>query len=145
MHLRSYLGIREAMAAVKAVMAEADRRPGRPIATTVVDHRGDLICFAAMGEVNTALARQNALKKAYTSACMRVNVRDMEARAAAQGIGSIVNYGNPNFTGGAGGLVITQVSDGMVMGGIGVSGRSNDEDEELAVAGLAALRQAWAS
>ena len=145
MHLRQYLGIREAMAAVKAIMAEADRVPGRPISAVVVDHRGDLLCLAAMGEVNTALARQNAFKKAYTSACMRVNVRDMEARAQAQGIGSIAGYGNPNFTGGMGGLVVTRASDGAVMGGVGVSGRSNEEDEELAIVGLAALEQAWAS
>ena len=49
MHLRQYLGIREAMAAVKAIMAEADRVPGRPISAVVVDHRGDLLCLAAMG------------------------------------------------------------------------------------------------
>lgn len=145
MHSRAYLGIKEAMAAVKAIMNEADRVPGRPIATAVLDHRGDLVCFASMGEVNTALARQNAFKKAYTSACMRVNVRDMEARAVAQGIGSVANYGNPNFTGGAGGLVVAHPSDDSIMGGIGVSGRSNEEDEELALVGLAALQQAWAS
>jgi uncharacterized protein GlcG (DUF336 family) len=123
------------------MMRAADERPGRPIAVAVVDPRGDLICFSANAEVNTALARQNAIKKAFTSACMRVNTQGFAERAKSMGM-AIADFGQPNFTGGGGGIVITRPSDGLVLGGLGVSGRTNEEDQELAEVGLQAVMEA---
>lgn len=141
MHRRPYLGLEEALAGVRATMRAAEERPGRPIAVAAVDPRGDLICFAANGEVNTALARQNAFKKAFTSACMRVNTKDLAEQAKSRGT-TIADFGQPNFMGGGGGMVITRPSDRLVLGGLGVSGRTNEEDQELAEVGLQAVTEA---
>jgi uncharacterized protein GlcG (DUF336 family) len=135
---RSVLGLSEALAAVDAVLAETKVRPGRPIAVTVVDHHGDMIAFACEAAANPALARQNAYKKAFTSACMRVDSGAYGERLRSQGPSPEI--GNPNFTGGAGGLVIVS-SDGTILGGLGVSGRPDGaEDEALALAGKRALQ-----
>jgi uncharacterized protein GlcG (DUF336 family) len=136
---RAVLSLAEAMAAIEAVLAETQVRSGRPIAVAVVDHHGDLVGFACEAEANPALARQNAYKKAYTSACMRVDSGTFGERLKGQGV-SVTEMGNPNFTGGAGGLVIT-AGDGTILGGLGVSGRPDGaEDEALAQAGKRALQ-----
>jgi uncharacterized protein GlcG (DUF336 family) len=135
---RSVLGLSEAMAAVDAVLAETKVRPGRPIAVVVVDHHGDMVAFACEAEANPALARQNAYKKAYTSACMRVDSGAFGERLRGQS--SSGEIANPNFTGGAGGLVITG-GDGTILGGLGVSGRPDGADDEaLAQAGKRMLQ-----
>ena len=136
---RAVISLSEAMTAVDAVLAETKARPGRPIAVVVVDHHGDMVAFACEAGANPALARQNAYKKAYTSACMRVDSAAFGARLRGQG-SAPVEIGNPNFTGGAGGLVIA-AGDGTILGGLGVSGRPDGaEDEALAQAGLRVLR-----
>ena len=43
-------------------------------------------------------------------------------------------FGNSNFFAGGGGAVVV-ASDGTILGGIGVSGRTNEEDEEIAQEG----------
>lgn len=136
---RSVISLSEAMTAIEAVLAETKVRPGRPIAVVVVDHHGDMVAFACEAGANPALARQNAYKKAYTSACMRVDSKTFGDRLRGQGA-SAIEIGNPNFTGGAGGLVIA-AGDGTILAGLGVSGRPDGaEDEALAQAGLRALQ-----
>lgn len=135
---RRVISLSEALTAIEAVLAEAKVRPGRPIAVVVVDHHGDLVAFACEAEANPALARQNAYKKAYTSACMRVDSKTFGERLRSQGA-SPSEIGNPHFTAGAGGLVIAG-GDGTVLAGLGVSGRPDGaEDEALAQAGMRAL------
>jgi uncharacterized protein GlcG (DUF336 family) len=126
------------MLAVRAILDAAVARPGRPIAAMVVDHHGDMVAFVCEAGANPALARQNAYKKAYTSACMRVDSGAYGDRLRIQG--ATPEQLNASFTGGAGGLVIVD-SDGTILGGIGVSGRPDGADDEaLAQAGLQALR-----
>lgn len=140
---RDVLGLTESLAALEAMLEAAERIPGRPVAIAIGDERGDLVCFAAMEGVNPALARQNARKKAYMAACMRADTQAVTERMRAQGM-SLLELGNPQFFGGGGGLVVTRTADGLVMGGIGVSGRTGEEDEEIAKIGLAVLKQAAA-
>ncbi len=137
MQKRRVLGLAEAMTALHAILQAAVDRPGRPIAATVVDHHGDMVAFVCEAGANPALARQNALRKAYTSACMRVDSGTYGERLMGQGIAPEAL--NPRFTGGAGGLLIAS-RDGTILGGIGVSGRPDGADDEaLARAGLLAL------
>ncbi len=137
MQKRRALGLAEAMAALRAILQAAVERPGQPIAATVVDHHGDMVAFVCEAGANPALARQNALKKAYTSACMRVDSETFGQRL--KGSGSAPEALNPRFTGGAGGLVIA-ARDGTILGGLGVSGRPDGaEDEAIARAGLEAI------
>jgi uncharacterized protein GlcG (DUF336 family) len=138
MQKRKVLGLAEAMAAVDAVIAEAAVRPGRPVAAVVLDHHGDMIAFLCEAGANPALARQNAFKKAFTSACMRVDSAVFGERRRAQGPPREILH--PNFTEGGAGLVII-ASDGTILGGLGVSGRPSDaEDTALADAGMRALQ-----
>jgi uncharacterized protein GlcG (DUF336 family) len=110
--------------------------PRRPAAVVVVDHHGDVLASACMGGANPAMARQNAFKKAYTAACMRSDTAALEQHL--KGIGrSVRDFPNPNFSGGPGGLVLRR--DGVILGGIGVSGRSGEEDQLIALAGLRAF------
>ena len=48
--------------------------------------------------------------------------------------GGLAFFGNANFFAGGGGAVVV-ASDGTILGGIGVSGRTNEEDEEIAQVG----------
>jgi glc operon protein GlcG len=138
MHATPVLGLEEARVALDAMLVAAEAKPGRPVALAVVDNHGDLVCFACMAGANPALARQNALKKAYTSACMRTDSGVFAERTKAVGR-TIADLGNPELVLDAGGAVIARESDGAILGGIGVSGRSSEEDEEIARAGRAAL------
>jgi glc operon protein GlcG len=130
---RKTLGLAESRAAVNAMLAKATAMGGRPVALVVCDDRGDVICQVAMAGVNAALARQNAFKKAYTSAVTRADSSALAERV--KGVpGGLAFFGNANFFAGGGGAVVV-ASDGTILGGIGVSGRTNEEDEEIAQAG----------
>jgi glc operon protein GlcG len=136
-HMRKTLGLAETRAAINAMLAKARDMGGRPVALVVCDDRGDVICQIAMAGVNAALARQNAFKKAYTSAVMRIDTQGFEERVKDMP-GGVAYFGNPSFFAGGGGAVLV-VGDGTVIGGIGVSGRTNEEDEEIAQTGKTTL------
>ena len=137
MRTRQTLGLAESRQALAEMLRKADEMGGRPIAIAVMDDRGELICFAAQAGVNAALARQNATKKAYTSACMRQDTLDFEERARGSPQG-LAGFGNPSlFTGGGGAVVVAP--DGTILGGLGVSGRTAEEDEEIVQAGKALI------
>ena len=137
MRTRKTLGLVESRQALAEMLRKADEMGGRPIAIAIMDDRSELICFAAEAGVNAALARQNATKKAYTSACMRADTLDFEERVKASPQG-LAGFGNPNlFIGGGGAVVIAP--DGTIMGGLGVSGRTAEEDEEIVQTGKALI------
>ena len=134
---RKTLGLAESREAVNAMLAKATAMGGRPVALVVCDDRGDVICQVAMAGVNAALARQNAFKKAYTSAVTRADSSALAERV--KGVpGGLAFFGNANFFAGGGGTVVA-ASDGTILGGIGVSGRTNEEDEAIAQAGKALM------
>lgn len=139
MQQRTFLGINEAMAGIRAMQQGAIDHPGRPVALIIVDHHGEMVAFSCQANANAALARQNAFKKAYTSACMRAHLRDFTQRLKDQGSAALTM--NPSFTSGLGGMVIA-TSDGVILGGIGVSGRTDQEDQDLADTGLGAVKKA---
>ena len=141
-HTRKTLGLAESRAALDAMIAKARDMGGRPVAIVLCDDRGGAICQAAMAGVNSALARQNAFRKAYTSACMRIDTLGFAERVNAMP-GGLAGLGNPHFFAGGGGVVLA-AGDGMIIGGIGVSGRTNEEDEEIAQAGKAVVLSIWA-
>ena len=137
MRTRKTLGLAESRQALAEMLRKADEMGGRPIAIAIMDDRGELICFAAQAGVNAALARQNANKKAYTSACMRQDTLDFEERAKGSPQG-LAGFGNPGLFIGGGGAVVIAL-DGTIMGGLGVSGRTAEEDEEIVQVGKALI------
>jgi len=138
MHATPMLGLSDARRALVAMLDAAEARPGRPVAVVIVDGHGDMVTFACMAGANPALARQNAFKKAYTAACMRTDTRAFAERILGSGR-TLADFGTDALILDSGGLVITREANGPVLGGIGVSGRSSEEDEEIALAGRATL------
>ena len=132
-HQRKTLGLAESRAAIDAMIIKANEMGGRPIALVVVDDRGEVIAQIAQAGVNAALARQNAFKKAYTSAVTRADTLKFEERIKSIP-GGLAFFGNANFFAGGGGTVLI-AHDNTILGGIGVSGRTNEEDEIIAQAG----------
>ncbi|MCM2678860.1 GlcG/HbpS family heme-binding protein [Echinimonas agarilytica] len=105
------------------------------IAVSVCDGHGELVCFTKMdgcGLPSITLAQN----KAYTSARERQPCGNLGtwARETGKDLGY---WTDPKVTGFKGGLPIINNDD--VIGGIGVSGLSEEEDEALAeeVLGLA--------
>lgn len=134
---RLTLGITEAFQSLRGMLEKATEMGGRPIAVVVCDDRGIVVCRAAMAGVNAALARQNAFKKAYTSAVMRVDTLEFAERVSAMP-DRLATFGNANLFAGGGGAVLI-AEDGTILGGIGVSGRTNEEDEAIAQHGKSAV------
>ena len=101
----------------------------------VVDPAGRLLCLKRMdGCANGPAAFAEV--KATTAASVHGNTRDLKDRYADR-VGQVVNMvaaNQPNggFWVGAGGVLIT-LEDGTVVGAVGVSGGSADEDEHCGV------------
>ena len=123
----------KAEAGLKAVFAAAAKDGKPPIAVAIVDRHGDLIHFARM---DGAPVRSSTLapNKAYTAARMERNTADILKTIQDRRI-DIAFFGDPRYCGLPGGLVVK--NGDTTVGGIGVSGRSSEEDHEL---GLIALR-----
>jgi uncharacterized protein GlcG (DUF336 family) len=101
----------------------------------VVDAEGDLVAFARMDGAGY-LARSMALRKAYTAARMGSDSGAFGDRMRGV-VPTLTELGDPMLIGFKGGVCIR--TGDTVLGAIGVSGRSADDDEELARAALAAL------
>lgn len=99
------------------------------IAVAVVDSHGELLGFARMDDVSVqaGLLAQN---KAYTSARDRQLSGNLGAWARETGK-QLSYWTDPKITGFMGGVPVEQ--DGQVVGAIGISGLSEQDDEALAV------------
>lgn len=102
------------------------------IAIAVCGPEGELIAFLRMDESSPAASRI-AQNKAYTASIDRKSTKKM---------GEFMNdanrpptfWGDPRITGFGGGVPV--VLNGKVIGGIGISGLSEDEDERIANAAI---------
>jgi uncharacterized protein GlcG (DUF336 family) len=108
-----------------------------PMSFAVVDAGGYLIALVRMDGA-ALLTPSVAHSKAYTAALFRRTSAEMGALAETrpQFFNSIVNIGAVPLIAGGGGLPIRQ--NGEVVGGIGGSGGTPDQDVECAQAGLTA-------
>ena len=136
MYQREVLGLDEARAAVEAIIAEASKEPERPIAVAVVDDRGDPVYLARMDR-SFSLFADMSMNKAYTAARFRRDTLEFAERQRRSNK-TLAGFGDSKITDQAGGLCIKK-PDGTSLGGIGVSGRSGDENVALASVGLKAM------
>jgi len=132
------LSLEEADRAIRAILAEAVKDPRRPITAAVVDDRGDLIAYARMDGARLITTRL-AFTKAYTAARMRRNTGEVQEMLKTQGW-TVADLGDPNLTSVRGGVAVIREGTDEALGGIGVSGLRAEEDEELALLGLKAMR-----
>lgn len=107
-----------------------------PMTFAVVDAGGYLIALARMDGAGL-LTPSIAQSKAYTAAVFRRTSAEMGklAETRPQFFASIANIGAVPLIAGGGGLPIRQ--GGEIIGGVGASGGTPDQDVECAQAGLA--------
>ncbi len=124
----------QAQALLTQALSDAQKHQ-QAIAAAVTDSHGELIGFARMDDVSlhAAVLAQN---KAYTSARDRQRSGDLGkwARETGKDMGY---WTDAKITGIAGGAPIS--IDGKVVGALGVSGLSEEEDESLAVRSIDAI------
>lgn len=131
---QSVLSHADAMRILNAVLAGIKER-GVTAAVAVADDHGELLAFARTDGCLLApiVIAQN---KAFTAARERRPSRVVGDSARA-GNWQFTNFGDPRYTGFGGGVPI--VVAGRVVGGVGVSGLTDAEDEELALIGAAVV------
>lgn len=149
MFKRDVLGLKEAQAALAAILEQASKNPGQPVSIAIVDDHCELVCAARMDGA-TPMFNYMALKKARSCAMTGKNTRSWQEFLGKR------NYTTVDFVPDAtritGGIAVIRAGDenagdsrpgeNEVFGGIGVSGRSGDEDEALSIIGLKALQKA---
>jgi uncharacterized protein GlcG (DUF336 family) len=145
MYEKATLGLEEGMRAVEAALAAARSASPRTwpgIAVAVVDKEGELIAGARMDGMAARFWRA-AHRKAYTAAVMErdtAGVLEFWNRQQANGHRGPSDWNDPMLTTLPGGYVVR--SGTRILGGIGISGGSGDQDDdyfaEIAIAALGA-------
>ncbi|HJX26286.1 MAG TPA: heme-binding protein [Thermoanaerobaculia bacterium] len=111
---------------------------GQPMNIAVADAGGNLVAHVRMdgawiGSIDISI------KKAYTSRAFDISTKDLATHSQSGGQFFGIHASNDGrimiFAGG-----IPLKKDGKVVGAIGVSGGSGDQDHEVAEAGAAALK-----
>jgi len=123
---------------VAAAIAKAKADYGRPLCVAVCDRYGFLMAFASMDEAPVR-SIQLSQGKAYTSARMGVDTDAFLARLHANDIPASY-FCDDKLTGLPGGCVLKNGAGGVV-GAVGISGLTPDEDMAVARA-LVALAAA---
>jgi uncharacterized protein GlcG (DUF336 family) len=130
MYDRVVLDVEDALRLVDAALAEVADGSQQPIAVAVVDDMGDWVAFVRMDGV-PMFHREYARRKAYTAALMRRDLQDFtEVRARTEL--SLADFGDPRFIGAAEGGISIRDANGNLLGGLGVSGATPEENERIA-------------
>ena len=124
----------EALLLIEEVIGEANKI-AKHIAVAVCGPEGDLIGFLRMDGASPAASRI-AQNKAYTAAVDRKDTRLM-GQFMFENNRPPAFWGDQGITGFGGGVTIRHKD--KVIGGIGVSGLSEDEDERIAYAAVRAV------
>ena len=124
----------------RGIIAAAERKAaeiGQPMNIAVADSGGNLVAHARMdgawiGSIDISI------KKAFTSRAFDISTRDLAAHSQSGGQFFGIHASNDGrimiF---AGGIPLTR--DGKVVGAVGVSGGTGDQDQAVAEAGAAAF------
>ena len=115
-----------------AAIAEAQKNKFK-FAVTVVDTHGFLVYFEKLDQTQTA-SIQVAIDKARSAAMYRRSTRVFQDAVSKGSVGLLTLSG---MSAASGGLPI--MKDGKVIGAIGTSGVTSDEDEQVSKAGLAGM------
>src|SRR6266550_5359461 len=122
-------------AGAQSVLAAAEREAvaqGLRVVIAVVDPWGELVALRRTPSAQAASSRV-AVDKARTAAIFVRPSREMEEQVTAGRLGALALNGASCLIGG-----IPLVVDGEVVGAVGTSGETPDEDEAISIAGAAA-------
>ena len=126
------LGLEEARAIVDAMLGTAAER-GLKFAAAVVDAGGDLIHLSRMNGASALNARMS-YNKAYTASKWQRDTKAIKERLFAMSLGDnrreITWFCDPLYTPVWGGIVLWS-SDGTMLGAVGESGGTPEQDEEI--------------
>jgi glc operon protein GlcG len=118
---------------VQAIVAEFERRNKTGL-VAVGDAHGELLAFIRM-EGSKLSSINLVINKVWTAARCQKSTLEIGRAVRDQEKGyDISYYGDSKFTGFGGGVPV--FFDGKVIGAVGVSGLSQEEDEELANFGI---------
>lgn len=129
---RKTLDVSGAEAVMTAAINQAALQHSR-VVIVVVDAWGTPLLLRRTEGAQVA-SSQVAVDKARTAAIFVRPSRDIEAQVSAGRLGALALHGAAALTGG-----IPLAVDGEVVGAIGTSGETPDEDEAISIAGAAAL------
>jgi glc operon protein GlcG len=121
--------------AVDAAMAAAEKvaaQHGHRVVIAVVDADGHVLQLRRTEGAQVA-SSQVAIDKARTAAIFVRPSRDIEAQVSSGRLGALALRGAAALTGG-----VPLIVEGEVVGAIGTSGETPDEDESVSLAGAAA-------
>ena len=131
--VKKVLSLSAAMKIAAAAQAEAARR-GATVVIAVVDDGGNLIVLHRLDDTQVASV-DVGIGKARTAAIFRRPSKEFEDQIRS---GRVAALALPGATPLQGGVPITV--DGKVVGAIGVSGNTPQEDEDIAKAGAALFK-----
>ncbi len=137
MYNRPTLSLGQVRAAMNAMLDKAEQEPDRPLAIAIVDADAKLLSYARMDNCR-ALPQRMAMSKAYTSAMSGSDSNAYAERLKNEGR-NIADFGDPQLVAVQGAVVVRDPETDLVLGAIGVSGLSAQEDEDLARLGAQAL------
>ena len=132
------LTLETAQAIIRVALDEAGRRGLKPLAVVVLDERGSLKASAAQD--GTSLARDKvAHGKAYGALALGLGSRALGKRAEEQptfiaAVNGVVGGALVPVPGG----VLARDGEGRLLGAVGISGDTSDNDEVVAIAGIEA-------
>lgn len=128
----------QAQTIVTAALAEARRAGMKPLVVTVLDVRGTTKALAA--EDGTSLRRTDiAHGKAHGALALGMGSRAIAKRATEQAyfIAAVTHVAGGALIPVPGGVLVRD-DEGTLLGAVGVSGDTSDNDEVAALAGIAA-------
>ena len=132
------LTLAQAQNIVAAALAEARRLGLKPLVVAVLDARGAYKAMAA--EDGTSLRRAEiAHGKAYGALALGTGSRALAKRAAEQApfVAAVTHAAGGALVPVPGGVLVRDAA-GALLGAVGVSGDTSDNDEAAALAGIAA-------
>lgn len=124
---------------VEAARAHARQKGMNPLVIVVLDARG--VLKVGIAEDGTSLRRADvATGKAHGALAMGLGSRTLHIRAQNQPyfIAAVTHAVGGSLVPVPGGVLI-RTKEGELLGAIGISGDSSDNDEEAAMAGIAAV------
>lgn len=133
------LTLATARAIVDAALAKSTELKLKPLAIAVLDPRGCLIAFAAQD--GTSLLRGDVARgKAYGALALGIGSRAIFKRAQEQAffVDAVNTLAQGAIVPVPGGVLIRDAG-GALVGAIGISGDTSDNDETCAVAGIDAV------
>lgn len=124
---------------IEAALAAAREHGFRPMGVVVVDVAAQVLA-SAREEGASALRLDIALGKAAAAVGMGVNSRVLTQRAKdlPAFFNAVAASAQQKFIPQTGAVLIT-AADGRVLGAAGASGGTGDEDEQIVIAGIAAI------